>query len=128
MAFPSPRTAFSWIAQLTAAGILAMAAITKLTSAPEPMVLFTILGAEPWGRLLVGALELVAALLLIWPRTAAIGAGVGATVMLGAIGTHLFKIGLNYGGNPSLFVAACVVLAACLTTLVLRRPHSALRA
>lgn len=110
-----------WIPQVLAAAILAMAAIPKLLGAADPVVLFTLLGAEPAGRLAVGALEGLATVLLLVPRTARAGAALGAMLMAGAIGTHLFRIGVSYGGDPSLFILACVVLASCVATFVLRR-------
>jgi uncharacterized membrane protein YphA (DoxX/SURF4 family) len=43
-----------------------------------------------WFRVLVGVLEVVAAVLLVWPRTAAYGAAIIIVVMLGGMGTHVF--------------------------------------
>jgi uncharacterized membrane protein YphA (DoxX/SURF4 family) len=48
-----------------------------------------------WGypvsfRVLIGVLEVGAALLLLWPRTAAYGAATIIVVMLGGMGTHVF--------------------------------------
>jgi hypothetical protein len=97
-----------------------MAGVAKLTAAADPVALFTILGVEPWGRFLVGALEVLATLLLLWPTMAVYGASLGAVVMVGALGTHVFKIGIAYGGDPSLFIMACVVLSACAATVWLR--------
>ena len=85
------------------------------------MKLFTLLGAEPWGRILVGTLELVATLLLLWPRTALFGGGLGVLLMLGAIATHLFKVGIADEGDPTFFILACVVLVASAATIVLRK-------
>jgi putative oxidoreductase len=51
---------------------------------------FTFWGYPVWFRLLIGVLELVAALLLVWPRTAAYGAAIIIVVMLGGMGTHVF--------------------------------------
>ena len=42
--------------------------------------------------------------------------------MLGAIGTHLFKIGIFVDGSPLFFILACVVLVAAVVVVVLRRP------
>ncbi|MGH7702496.1 MAG: DoxX family protein [Gemmatimonadales bacterium] len=119
-------TILSWVAQLIAAAILATAGGAKLAGAADPVALFTLLGVEPWGRLLLGTFEVLTTLLLLWPRTAALGGLLGAGLMLGAIGTHLFKIGITYGGDPSLFILACVVLIACLATVWLRRRIRAL--
>lgn len=115
------KVVLTWLAQLVAALILVMAGISKVTGAPESMVLFTLLGVEPWGRLALGTVELATAALILWPRTAYFGGMLGATLMTGAIGTHLFKIGITYGGGPSLFIMASVVLLASVATILLRR-------
>lgn len=98
-----------------------MAAFAKLTSASDAVALFTLLGVEPWGRFLLGSVELLTVLLLLWPKSAVIGGLIGTALMIGAIGTHLFRIGITYGGDPSLFVMACVVLLASGATVLLAR-------
>ena len=67
------RSGISWLAQLVAAGILGYAAIAKLVGAAGPVALFTLLGVEPWGRILIGCGELAAAVMLLVPRTALFG-------------------------------------------------------
>lgn len=124
MLSPRTHTVLTWIARLVAAGILGMASFAKLTAASDSVALFTLLGAEPWGRLLVGSAELVATVLLLRSTMAVVGASLGAVLMLGAIATHLFKIGITYGGDPSLFIMACVVLIACAATVWLRRQRA----
>jgi uncharacterized membrane protein YphA (DoxX/SURF4 family) len=47
-------------------------------------------GYPVWFRMLIGATEIAAALLLLWPRTAAYGAAAIIVVMLGGMGTHVF--------------------------------------
>ena len=51
---------------------------------------FNVWGYPVWFRVLIGVLEIGAALLLFWPRTAACGAAVIIVVMLGGMGTHVF--------------------------------------
>jgi len=51
---------------------------------------FTFWGYPVWFRLLIGVLEIGAALLLVWPRTAAYGAAIIIVVMLGGMATHVF--------------------------------------
>ena len=51
-------------------------------------------GLEPWGRYASGVAELFAAILLLFPRTTATGALLAAGVMIGAIGSHLTKLGI----------------------------------
>jgi putative oxidoreductase len=118
---PKARLTLTWLAQVVAAAVLGMAAISKLASAPDAVALFSVLGAEPWGRFLLGTVELLTALLLLWPRSAVAGGALGVVLMMGAIGTHVFKIGITYGGDPSLFLMACVVLLSSAATVVLRR-------
>jgi putative oxidoreductase len=50
---------------------------------------FTFWKYPVWFRLLIGVLELAAALLLVWPRTAAYGAAIIVVVMFGGMGTHV---------------------------------------
>ena len=118
---PKARVALTWLAQVVAAAILGMASLAKLTSAPDAVALFTLLGVEPWGRFLLGSVELLTALLLLWPKSAVVGGGLGVVLMLGAIATHLFRIGITYGGDASLFLMATIVLLASAATVTLRR-------
>ena len=51
---------------------------------------FKFWGYPLWFRVLIGVVEIVATLLLVWPRTAAYGAAMIILVMLGGMGTHVF--------------------------------------
>jgi uncharacterized membrane protein YphA (DoxX/SURF4 family) len=117
-----PATIASWVAQLAAAGILGMAAFMKLTSQADSIALFQAIGVEPWGRYLVGSAEVIAVAMLLQPRTARHGGLMAIVLMLGAITTHLFRIGITYGGDPSLFIMAVVVLLCGSAVMVLRKP------
>ena len=70
--------------------------------------MFDKIGFGQWFRYVTGSLEVIGALLLLVPKTAAIGGWRLATVMIGAVGTHLFII----GGSP---VPAFVLLALAIT-------------
>ena len=110
------------VLRLVAAAILAQTLFFKFTGAPESIYIFTTLGLEPWGRIGSGVAELLAVILLLVPRTAALGALLGLGVMGGAIGSHLTKLGIEVQGDGGLlFALACVVFAACATVLWLRR-------
>lgn len=115
------RLILAWLAQLIAAGILGIAGLAKLAANPDAVTLFTTLGAEPWGRLTLGSVELLTTALLLWPRTAARGGMLAVGLMLGAVATHLFKIGIVYTGDASLFTMAVIVLLAGATVTYLRR-------
>lgn len=110
------------VLRLVAAAILAQTLFFKFTGAPESVYIFTTLGLEPWGRIGSGIAELAAVILLLVPRTAALGALLGLGVMAGAIASHLTKLGIEVQGDGGLlFGLAGVVFAACATVLWLRR-------
>ena len=112
----------SWACQLVAAAILLQTLFFKFTAAPESVYIFTKLGMEPWGRLGSGLVELAACVLLLVPRTAALGALGSLAVISGAIASHLTRLGIavqNDGGL--LFALALVVFACSAVVLWLRR-------
>lgn len=112
----------SWIARIVGAVILLQTLFFKFTAAPESVYIFTKVGAEPWGRIGSGAVELIAAILLLIPRTAWLGAGIAIGVMAGAIVSHLTVLGIvvmNDGGL--LFALALTVFVSCTTVLALHR-------
>lgn len=112
----------SWLLQLTAAGILLQTLFFKFTGAPESVYIFTTLGAEPWGRIGSGVVELVAAVLLLIPATAAVGAIVAMGVMAGAIMSHLTQLGIEIQGDGGLlFGLALIVFIASAAVLLIRR-------
>lgn len=110
-------------AQIIAALILAQTLYFKFTGASEAVAIFTKLGVEPWGRVGLGVVELVTAILLLVPRTAAIGGAMTVGLMVGAIGSHLGPIGIEVEGDGGqLFALACVTLiAGALVTWARRR-------
>jgi uncharacterized membrane protein YphA (DoxX/SURF4 family) len=116
-----PATIVSWVAQLAAAAILGMAGVMKWISAPDSIRLFEELGVEPWGRYLMGTAELVTTLLLLVPRTAVWGGVAAMALMAGAIGVHVFRIGMVYNGDASLFIMAMVTFIAGLVVFLIRR-------
>lgn len=111
-----------WVLRLSAAGIMLQTLFFKFSAAPESVYIFSKLGVEPWGRILTGCIELVASVLILIPRTTSIGAFIGKGVMLGAVLSHLFILGIvvqNDGGM--LFILALVEFAISLTLLIIFR-------
>ncbi len=112
------QTILSWTIQLAVAGILLQTLFFKFTGAEESVYIFSTLGAEPWGRLGSGMVELIAALLLLTPKTAPFGAALTMAVMVGAIGSHLTILGIEVKGDGGLlfglaltaFVGSAIVL------------------
>src|SRR5581483_10578410 len=82
-----------WVAQLGVAAVLAQTLFFKFTYAPETQIIFAERGGRP-AATLVGLVELVCVILLLIPRTAALGAALALLTISGAIFTHLTSLGI----------------------------------
>jgi hypothetical protein len=108
---------------LIAAVILLQTLFFKFTAAPESVYIFSTLGLEPIGRIGSGVAELIAALLLLWPASAWVGAALALGIMGGAILSHLTVLGIEVQGDGGqLFLLA--VLVAVLSAFVLYRDRA----
>jgi uncharacterized membrane protein YphA (DoxX/SURF4 family) len=76
---------------------------------------FRFWGFPTWFRILVGGVELGAALLLLHPRTASLGASMFVVVMLGGMGTHIAT------GRPKQVTSEVFPLTLATVVLVGRR-------
>jgi uncharacterized membrane protein YphA (DoxX/SURF4 family) len=114
----------SWVFRLLAAAILLQTLFFKFTAAKESVYIFSTLGIEPWGRIASGVAELIAAILLLMPRTVVIGALFSALIISGAILSHLTKLGIALpavNDHGELFGLAVTVLVCSLGVLFLHR-------
>jgi len=112
----------SWVLQIVAAGILFQTLFFKFTGAEESVYIFSTLGAEPWGRIGSGVIELFVVILLLIPATASVGALLAVGVACGAILSHLTRLGIVVKDDGGLlFGLATTVLVASLIVLFLRR-------
>lgn len=110
----------SLILRIVAAAVLAQTLFFKFTGHPDSVAIFTAIGMEPEGRILIGVLELIAAVLLLVPGTVAFGAILSMGVMTGAMVGHFTDIGFA-DGMLSLFVLALVVWVCSAAVLVIHR-------
>jgi hypothetical protein len=115
------RLVITWIFRLLAALIMLQTLYFKFTAHPQSVHLFTILGMEPWGRIGTGVLELIASLLILWPRTTGYGAILGLGLMSGAIFFHLTKLGIKFDGDYVLFTYALIAFISCAVLSFLYR-------
>lgn len=107
-----------WLIRLTAAIILLQTLYFKFTVAEESVYIFSTLGVEPYGRIGSGIVELIAAILILIPRTTLFGALMGASVMLGAIFSHLFILGINVQNDGGeLFILAIITFLCCIALI-----------
>jgi uncharacterized membrane protein YphA (DoxX/SURF4 family) len=112
----------SWACRIVAAIILLQTLYFKFTAAPESVYIFTRVGAEPWGRIGSGVVELVAAILLLTPRFVWGGAMLALGVMAGAIVSHLTLLGIEVQGDKGLlFALALTVFVTSSVVLYLHR-------
>ncbi|MCI0691342.1 DoxX family protein [candidate division KSB1 bacterium] len=112
----------SWALRLIAAGILLQTLFFKFTGAEESKYIFSTLGVEPWGRIGSGVIELVAAILLLVPRTTTLGALIALATMSGAILSHLAFLGIEVKNDRGLlFGLAMAVFVVSLGVLYLHR-------
>jgi hypothetical protein len=104
-----PPPGWLWLPRLIAAGIMAWVAFLKLTGNPNDIALFTQLGMEPAGRVMIGLVEGACALLLLSPY-AALGGVLTNAVMIGAVIAHATKLGFVVQDDGGAHVALLVVV------------------
>ena len=105
---------FIWVIKLVAVVILVQTLYFKFTGAEESVYIFSTIGAEPFGRIGSGIVELIASILILIPRTTLLGALMGLGTMSGALLTHLVFLGIevkNDGGT--LFILAIITFLCC---------------
>ena len=111
-----------WLLRIIPAIILLQTLFFKFSAAEESVYIFSELGMEPWGRIATGIMELVAAVLLLYPKTTAIGAFISIGLMVGAIGAHFIKLGIEVKNDGGLlFIYAVIVLISSITLLIIFR-------
>ena len=103
-----------WAVRILAALIMLQTLYFKFTAHPQSVRLFTELGMEPWGRIGTGIFELIASILILYPRTTGIGASIGIGLMSGAIFFHLTILGIKFDGDYVLFIYALITLICCI--------------
>jgi len=109
-----------WIARVVAALIMAQTLYFKFTGAEESKYIFETVGMEPWGRIGVGILELVATVLILINATAWLGAGLALGLMGGAIMMHLTMLGIEVKGDGGQLFLYAVIVALCSVFVLVR--------
>lgn len=118
----SIKSVATWLLRLVPALIMLQTLYFKFTASEESVYIFSVLGMEPWGRIGIGVMELIASILVLYPRTTPFGALLAMGLMSGAIFFHLSKLGIevmNDGGQ--LFIYAILVFAASAGLVLIYR-------
>ena len=113
----------SFTIRLLIAIILFQSLYFKFGSHEQAIHIFSTLGVEPWGRFLLGGIELVLAIAILLPTTKSIANTLTGLLMIGAIGAHLFTPlgivvrwnGQNDGGQ--LFAMGVAVIILCVVQM-----------
>lgn len=114
-----------------AAAFVVTGAVPKLTGDPISAELFSRVGGPAFSVYVVGVIELVAAVMILVPRTRVFGAMLAAGAMVGAIGAHVATpLGITpefvdpatgEAFAPPLFAMAVGLLIASVGVLAIRR-------
>ena len=112
----------SWTARTIVAVILLQTLFFKFTGAEESKYIFsTLLGPdlEAFGRIGSGVVELIAAILLVTPRTAWLGALLSLGTISGAIMSHLTMLGIVVKDDGGLLFALAVTVFVLSSVVLL---------
>lgn len=110
------------IVRLIVAIILIQTLRFKFTAHPDSVYIFTEVGLEPFGRIGIGILELIAGILLLFRKTAWAGAALTVGIIGGAIVMHLTQLGIEVKGDGGvLFYTAIVTFTLALIVLYIYR-------
>jgi hypothetical protein len=111
-----------FILRLIVAVILIQTLRFKFSAHPDSVYIFTQVGLEPIGRIGIGIAELCAGILLIFRKTAWLGATLTLGIIGGAIMMHLTTLGIEIKGDGGvLFYTAVLTFMLSLIILFLYR-------
>ncbi len=116
------KTIGIWVLTVPVALVFVMIGTAKLSgSAPWPNY-FDAWGYAAWFRMLIGVLQMGSGLLLLVPKLAAYGAGIGVAVMTGAVFTELTnEIGFGVR-TPAIYTIVLLALFMIRRSRRLRLP------
>ena len=96
------KNKISFFLRLIVSVILLQSLYFKFGGHAQAVHVFSTLGVEPWGRYLLGSLELIVAIGLLFSKTQILASLATLGLMTGAIASHLFTplgIEVRWDGN-----------------------------
>jgi putative oxidoreductase len=108
------KTKISLLLRIAVAIIFLQTLYFKFSAHPDSVYIFSQLGAEPVGRITLGFIEMICAVLILVPATKNVGIIISTGIILGAVASHLGPLGIvvqNDGGK--VFFLALAILIAC---------------
>ena len=115
---------FSWLLQGVSVAILMPAAWNKFVSESINVYIFTQLGMEPTGRIIIGLFEMTACLLLLTRNFCHLGAIIAFATMLGAIIAHSTFLGWQIKGDQGLTLMMLFCVLGCSVGVMYLKRHS----
>ena len=110
------------ILRILVAAILIQTLRFKFLAHPDSVYIFGKVGLEPYGRIGIGILELIAGVLLLIPKTVWAGALLTVGVISGAVFMHLTLLGIEVNNDGGvLFTTAVVTLLLSIFLLYIYR-------
>src|SRR5687767_13108847 len=116
-----------WAARIVAAITLLQTLYFKFSASDESVYIFTTVGMEPWGRIAVGILELIVAVLLLLNGTVWLGGLLALGLMAGAIGMHLTLLGISVQGDGGYLFMLAVIVSLCSSFIVFKNTDAILK-
>ncbi|WP_298320116.1 DoxX family membrane protein [uncultured Aquimarina sp.] len=116
------KNALPLVLRIIVAIILIQTLRFKFTAHPDSVYIFSKVGLEPYGRIVVGIAELIAGVLLLIPKTVWIGATLTLGVIGGAIFMHITKLGIEINDDGGiLFITAMLTFILSAIILWIKR-------
>jgi uncharacterized membrane protein YphA (DoxX/SURF4 family) len=103
------RAVITWVLSILLALAFLGAGAAKLSTQPMMVGEFGLFGLPQWFMYLTGAIEITAAVLLLVPRVAGIGAGLLVCVMVGALFAHLTHGQADKAAAPLVLLILAIV-------------------
>ena len=110
------RRVAGWVLVLLIGGALTMSAVMKIVGHPSVVEVMSKWDLETW-RVAIGVVELIAAILLVVPRTHSLGLFLVTAYLGGAIATHLQQ------GEALESMSPAIMLAMLWIAGLLRHPE-----
>jgi uncharacterized membrane protein YphA (DoxX/SURF4 family) len=97
------------VLRIAVAVILIQTLRFKFSAHPDSVYIFETVGLEPYGRIGVGILELVAGILLLIPKTVWAGALLTLGLIGGAVVMHLTQLGIEVNGDGGVLFYTAII-------------------
>lgn len=106
------------VAAIIAAVILLQTLYFKFTNHPDSIYIFSKIGIEPYGRIGLGIVELIVAGLLLFYKTSLWGGILGIGIVMGAIISHLFILGIEVNNDGGILFSLAIITFLCSVVVV----------